>query len=113
MTRTMADDDRDFIAKLPDGDYLIEPSRPDAYGIRKDATFITVRDGKLIHRYQDLWCGGEAPEGETFRQHRDGRRAPYPKRLRKAKSIIRQWAKLDEDYPQGFDTDWALAQLLP
>lgn len=107
-TRTAYQDAADFIATLPDGDYMLEESRTGAYGITKDATYITVRGGKLHSRYQDLWCGGPAPEGETYRQHRNGVRAKYPARLENAADITMQWEHVFDAYPQGIDADMVL-----
>lgn len=105
--RTAFQDAADFIATLADGDYMIDPPCDGAYGISKDATYITVRSGQLHVRYQDLWCGGPT-EGQTYRQHRNGVRAKYPARLSGAKDITVDWEAVFDGYPQGIDADMIL-----
>lgn len=105
----------DFVATLSDGDYKVEPARTGAYDVTRSATYITVSKGKLRYAYQDLWCGANEIEGETYRQHRNGKLAKYPKRLDKAKDITEQWKKLftdgAEDKVSDFEFDFTMGML--
>lgn len=105
----LIEDVKALLATLPDGDYRLNTWSCKKYGIHRRASYITVRDGKLVAKYEDLWCGSPV-SGETYRTHRNGRMADYPKRLDTAVDFTEQWALFLENYPD-LETDDVLAQL--
>lgn len=105
MTTHISDDVRDFVSTWSDGDYMIEPTQTGRYGASKDATYVVIRNGRIISHYQSLWCG-DRKEGETYRQHRNGERRAYlPRFERTAVDKCSEWSEFLERSNAQVGTD--------